>query len=202
MDSETSSGATVTHNTEIGWQGVTFYTPDYEDVALRLGQSCQAHGVPMRLEHMESTGSWVANCALKPLAIQRAMSAFRKPIVWIDADAVVRGYPNLFDRLVGSDYDFACHFRTHNPKRERELLSGTLFFNTTKNSMRLIDRWVAQQDKCKDHWDQHTLHHVVKQMPELKVFELPASYTQIFDTMKHNGTPVIEHFQESRKHKK
>lgn len=177
---------------------VTFYTPDYEDVVLNLGKSCQKLGIKLKAYAEPDRGSWVLNCGIKPEVIRRAMDEFKTPVVWIDADAVVRSYPQIFDDLYGTKYHFACHFREYNHHRDRELLSGTLWFNDNKGGIDLLEKWVRQQKKCKTHWDQQTLAHVVQQ-GDYCVKELPASYTQIFDTMAHNGVPVIEHFQESRK---
>lgn len=182
------------------YQAISFYTPDYEEVALRLGVSCQKNNVPLKLYPKPPKGSWVGNCGMKPQVIREAWFEFETPIVWIDADAVVRSEPVLFNNLEG--YDFAAHWRVYNNNRERELLSGTLWFGQTEAAKELIERWCEQQEKCQTHWDQHTLRYVLMGMPSLKIYELPASYTQIFDSMAHNGKPVIEHFQESRKHKK
>lgn len=177
------------------FQVVTFATPSYERLANRLGDSCKTFNIPLKIYLKSDQGDWVSNCALKSFVIRDAMTEFHKPIVFIDADAVVRSFPTLFNHITE---DFAAHFRDWGSEG-RELLSGTLFFNNTVGAKRLVSAWCTLQSQSKE-WDQRVLDDALRKNP-VSVYELPAAYTQIFDTMKMHGLPVIEHFQEGRKYR-
>lgn len=177
-----------------GFNVISFYTPDYSEVAARLKKSCVDLGITHEIMAVPSKGSWVAGCAFKPKFIRQMWELSKKPVIWVDADAIIRKHPDYFNWLTS---DIAVHFR--NDKRyKNELLSGTVFFNKTEGAWRIINEWVKTQEQAPDTWDQRTLQQVVEGLDNISVYRLPASYTQIYDTMKDRGEPVIEHFQESR----
>lgn len=177
-----------------GFNLISFYTPDYAEVAERLKCSCKLFNITSEILEVPSKGSWLNGVAFKPKFIQQMWKLSAKPVVWVDADAVVKKYPSYFDWITS---DVACHFR--NDKRyQNELLSGTLFFNKTEGANRIINKWVELQEKEPETWDQRTLQKIIETESEYSLYRLPASYTQIYDTMKDRGEPVIEHFQESR----
>ena len=123
-----------------------------------------------------------------------------KSIVYVDCDAVFLMYPALFDILdcdvAAFEFDRTFYYgKKHNGK---ELLSGTLFFKNTDQVRGLISRW---EDRCKERpgdWDQRSLQYVIKE----DFFRLPAEYCTIIDTMKEIKSPVILHYQASRKVRK
>ncbi len=163
----------------------------------------------LALEHVivpfESRGSWVKNCAIKPeiLLAERAHDGNRdlwsrttlRPVVWLDADARVRSYPELFD---GLECDVAFHRKAGRDPRG-ELLSGTLYFGATENAGRLLELWRRECAANPGVTDQRVLDECVLDMRGLEIVKLPATYCQIFDLMKDAGTPVIEHMQASRR---
>ena len=106
-----------------------------------------------------------------------------------------------------------------------ELLSGTLYFGPTAAADRLLTQWAAGCIQSPDEWDQRVLQKIVEEQasgvrdqgasaetqltpgscpltPALKILPLPAPYTLIFDTMRDQGPPVIEHMQASRRLRK
>ena len=176
----------------------SYYTLDgYMDDARNLRLSLEELQIAYHFKSINSKGSWLENVKYKPKFILEMLEEHRCPIVWIDADAIVRKVPITLFHLANTHVDFAAHWRD-----ESQLLSGTLFFNDTQHSRRLLADWVRLTLEFKDWTDQATLQHAVEvDSPYLKVERLPASYCQIFDTMAHNGDPIIEHFQASRKYK-
>ncbi len=176
---------------------IAFYTFDtpYEKECELLVESCKKHGVPIETQGYPSTGSWVRNAALKSIFVSAMMERHPKDarLVYIDVDARVRSYPELFDTL---DCDIAVHYR-----RGRELLSGTLFFKNTEAAHNLVKAWINHQRQNPTVWDQRTLQAVLKARPLVTVGTLPATYCQIFDSMRGAGKPVIEHMQASRRYK-
>jgi hypothetical protein len=176
---------------------ISFFTPDYGEVAGRLEKSLKDQEVEYQLTPLPPFRNWLEGVGHKAKFILSEIERLQTPVVWIDSDAVVHSYPSLFDELEENSIDFAAHFR--NDKRYRnELLSGTLFFNYSIDSLALLRRWIEIQRLKPDMWDQRTLQEAVESTENLSVYRLPSSYTQIFDTMKDRGTPVIEHFQASR----
>lgn len=172
----------------------SFYTPLYAEGAKRLSASLDALRIPHEIEPLPDTGDWVKNCAMKPEFILRKWLNTSARVVWVDADAVIHSEPYLFTRL---DTDMAAHWRS-DKRYTNELLSGTLFFNRTDGARRILQAWTKRMSQVSDEWDQRTLADIVHGMENISLYRLPASYTQIFDTMADRGKPVIEHFQRSR----
>jgi len=177
---------------------VNFYTTGrgYEDHAARLADSLNRLGSVIDQEALEYPGSWAKAQALKPAFLQRKLAEhFPHPIIWIDADAIVRQRPVLFyewaDKQNGPDV--GVHY-----KDGEECLSGTIWLNQGERTRKLVARWVKLQDANPEEWDQRLLEHLISEDECLKVEQLPATYCQIFDSMKNAGEPVIEHFQHSR----
>lgn len=181
---------------------VNFFTINsgYADAAKNLENSCVKAGLPHLIAGVPSMGSWERNCAYKAEFILKKWHELKKPILWLDADAVVRRSPAL---LAGADADFAIH------KVNRwQFASGTIFFNQTENAKRLLECWVRYCKNNPNVWDQVHLdaawEEIASQYP-LKTLWLPQSYTKIFDRAVLPGEDaqaVIEHFQASRELKK
>lgn len=177
---------------------ISFYTrgTDYEIEARRLIASCEKLGLDHHIVGLESRGSWEANCSLKSEFVLSAWENTGRPVLWVDADAVLHAAPEL---LRGATADFAIH-----RCRDWQFASGTVFFNQTPGAAALLARWIA---RCRSHprvWDQDNLdlawEEVVATRP-LETLWLPEPYCRIFDL--HEGRSrapgVIEHFQASRR---
>lgn len=180
----------------MNYKVVSFYTPKYEEPVKILEKSLKYFKIPYKITPKKDTGDWVKNCAMKPGFILEQWGASNVPIVWLDADAVVKKNPYLFIRI---DTDMGAHFRC-DKRYHNELLSGTLFFNKTDGAKRILEKWVERCEKYEGEWDQIALADVVSRMDDISVYRLPSTYTKIFDTME--GDAVIEHFQHSRAVKK
>ncbi len=144
------------------------------------------------IKGIESKGEWVKNASMKPEIIKEMMLKHKdRDILYLDVDAIVRQYPILFDSFSG---DIGVHY-----KNERELLSGTIFLKNISKVRLVIDEWANLQQRNPMQWDQKILQLVLDKQKNLNIINIPATYTQIFDTMKDVGEPVIEHFQASRR---
>ena len=174
---------------------ISLFTTAYSEHAQGLLASLDAFDLPSDVRYEPSGGSWIANVNRKAGFILEQMRRHPgRPLVWLDADARVRQYPELFEQL---SCDFAAHWRYG-----VELLSGTLYFAPTTAARLLCEEWHRQCTLHPDRWDQITLDHVVTAGIEgLRVEKLPASYTCIFDDPKM-GPPVVEHLQASRQLRK
>lgn len=175
---------------------VSYYTVGtvYEPLAARLRASCVRHGLDHRIEPRPSRGSWEANTFAKADVCREVWQQCGRPILWVDADAVMHGRPDL---LRGVKADFAVH-----KWKGDHFASGTVFFNQTPAAGRLLDSWVelcgtnhgaSDQPHLQRAWE------IMTALEPVKTLWLPRAYCQIFDAKLDQGQrPVIEHFQASR----
>ena len=176
---------------------VAYYTKQtgYEAVARTLRASLEKFKVAMFIDGIPTRGSWQSNIAYKPEFVFAMMCKYPdRDIIYVDADAELKQYPTYFDTFSG---DVGVHF-----KDGKELLSGTIYFRNNERVRDLVRQWMSTQQHYPNTWDQVTLHRTIGKYAKefgVKVVDIPAAYTQIFDSMKHNGAPVIEHHQASRK---
>lgn len=189
----------------MNWQAITFATrgTGYEREVVRLKASCEACGVPLRIYFFDNLGSWRANLNFKSQSIMDAMAEFPgKNIVFIDADAVVRSYPTMFDELSERRVsDIAVHYL-----RGVELLSGTLWIANTEEGARVVREWHRQAEAHPELRHQVCLQRVVAAYEKrglVRVYRLPIEYTCIFDhPLRRGKVAVIEHFQASRRYRR
>jgi hypothetical protein len=174
---------------------VSFFAgPGYACEADGLRASLDALALPYTIEERTDAGSWLANCAQKPVFLKEMRQRIRGPIVWLDADARVLKAPDFFAELPHY-VDVAYHLF-----RGRELLSGTLYFGDTSGARRLLDAWVHAQVEQLTAWDQRVLEVVLSAWPGVWVAkELPEAYVYV-DRLGTKGIdPVIYHGQASRR---
>jgi Methyltransferase domain len=177
---------------------ISFYTKntDYEIEARKLSESCERLQLDHRVVGLESRGSWEANCSLKSEFVYDLWKTSGRPVLWVDADAVLHSSPEL---LRGCRADFAIH-----KCRGWQFASGTLFFNQTTAAATLMHRWIARCRQNPRVWDQENLDLAWEEtvaVHPLETLWLPEPYCRIFDL--HEGRSpaagVIEHFQASRR---
>lgn len=176
---------------------VSFHTDDevYSKHAECLEKSLIEYGIDHEIVSIpglpETIDDWKKNTHYKPEFILKMLRKHKdKNVVWIDADAEVKKYPKLFDTLT---CDLAVHYLGG-----QELLSGTMFFRNSAKIRRLVKKWVdlCKKDNKLQKSEQINLQEVIERERSIDVFDLPYSYTKIFDKMK--VCPVIQHYQASR----
>jgi hypothetical protein len=171
---------------------IAYYTRNtpYEQEAESFADNMRKHRIPFELVGIESSGSWVENCAQKPRVIQAAMSKYPDfCIVYLDIDARCTRYPILFDTFKG---DFGVF------KWRNQVCSGTLFIRNNPIGRSIVDRWIGMMEGKRQLWDQVVLASIVN-VTEITL--LPHSYCFVHDLpMKVDA--VIVHYQASRKFKK
>lgn len=176
---------------------ISYFTPEYEQEAIRLRESLHRFNLPYRLQRIRSQGSWWENIHFRAGFLAAMLDQYRPlPICWLDSDAVVQQYPELLFRLEREQScDLAAHYF-----RNRELLGGTLWLRNSDRVRELIDRWQELDLAERKFKEQFNLQRVVER-DHFNLYRLPPAYTQIFDLMKKEGAPIIEHFQASRYHR-
>lgn len=181
---------------------VSFYTDQYEIAAKAMEQSARRFGLETDIVKIEKKGTWLKTIYSRANFVKAMLEKHKRPIVWLDSDALIIHYPELFNNL---DADFAVHFLDTDEvygggyPYKKELLGGTMFFNYTPKAIELVDRWITDNAKHPNmHLSQWVLQETIKKWNG-RILELPPSYTQIFDTMSKYGEPVIEHYVYSRR---
>jgi len=185
------------------------YTPgDYEREAHeRLIPSVRALGLEHDIRQIPSRGSWILNnsaCQIFLLGIAKEYPDAH--LLYIDVDGMVRSDP--WPYLLNLNCDIGVHYMNHGRVVRRlveELLCGTVYLPPTSYRVNLLERWVAENEKHPDVWDQRNLQNMIDRDRDIRVARLPAEYCCIFDTHRRRYphiVPVIEHFQASRRYKR
>jgi len=198
---------------ERGFVVVSFYTTGtgYEKEVRWLQASLERYMIPHHLFPCAPAGSWRANLNNKSDCILKAFDMFPgKDIVFLDADAIVRRDPVLFDELSKrKDYDLSAHFFKYDPRSgdPDELLSGTLWIQNNETGRAIVKRWheigLSRPDVRHQMCLKAALEDFEKEGRDVRVFRHPFAYTCVFDYHAAKETePVIEHFQASRRFRK
>lgn len=118
----------------------------YKTSAFNLKKRIEELGGKIYIEELENLGNYGKNCLRKPKFILDCINKFDKPIIWIDADSLVKELPTEMNNL---NVDVAC---IEKPNGCPE--SALIFFNNTQKSKEFIQRWIdgCSVDECElDH---------------------------------------------------
>lgn len=169
---------------------IGYYTDKYEEEAQKFIDSLKKLDLPHEVDKVEDKGSWLDNVKYKPTFIKEKLKKLNCPVIYIDVDAEVKRYPELFDKL---DCDMAywlCHQGDY-----KISAGGTLYFRP--KSLWVLDKWEIQcRMTCEP--DQESLWEVLRKN-EIKTELIPIEYCQIFDWGVQSKKPVIVHYQASRR---
>ena len=130
----TSSPAVISYGTRDG---------TYDAYSDRLRASCDAHGVAHSIETIPPCG-WENACMFKPSFIKFKLLTLNRPLVWLDADAVLQDSFELPD----GDWDIGTlpNNRTSSINQKG---SVCLCFRPTLAALRLIETW---EQFCSTFW--------------------------------------------------
>jgi hypothetical protein len=181
-------------------------TPYIKVMEKYLLPSLQRFNLIYDIAYPENRGSWQANTHMKAEIIKEMLLKHKQPLVYIDSDATIESYPELFNKL--EQYDIAAHYLDcdffwygRRGSKNIDLLSGTLYLNYNDNILTLIDQWIDENSKNTD-LEQTNLRTVLEQNKEIKIYHLPIQYAAI---VKMNDrvpdyieNPIIVHHQCSR----
>jgi hypothetical protein len=132
-----------------------------------------------------------------------------KDIVFVDADAIVKENPLLFDKLSSEKkhHVAACYHEYRESLSGGSLLSGTLWIRNNSRGKEIITKWndigLAKPEIRHQHCLTLAIQEKNKTVERIKVFRLPVEYTFIFDYnyQRKIERPVIIHYQASRRFK-
>ena len=184
---------------------ISFFTLEtpYEEEVEKLIDSCQRFNIEHHIEGVLSKGSWLRNVAMKPQFICDKLLEFKRPLFWVDADAIFQKKPTfeLFHQ-----YDVAVReMAAYANDRWLKLAAGSIFLNYNPQMCQFARDWAqASREKVKEdivnlfYLDQTSLLETLENHSHLKIGKLPTSYCKIFDE-EDSSDVVIEHYQASRR---
>ncbi len=186
---------------------VSFYTKNsyYEEEIKTLIESCEKLQIPIYTEGLECKGSWNANCHEKPLFILKQLKKQSKPILWIDADAIVCSSLDFFNHITE---DVAVRIEEDlSEDHPYKVISATVYIKPSKEGIELVEKWCEISEKRKNELtDEAALREALSyQRGKLKVLALPTSFCSIIDLEKDIKTaqkPIITQTQASRLYQK
>lgn len=190
-----------------------FVTQDspYEEVANKyLLESAKKLNLNVQILKTKNYHHWRLNVSQKPLIILKLLEEGKDCIVFLDSDATIESYPQLFHEIP-DEYDLAYHTLHWDTWYNRpndnttELLSGTLFIRNRPIVKEICKEW-WEKSKDGNQWEQQILQKILPKY-QLKTYDLPINYTYI-KTLPKGQEPyvkcdniVIAHHQVSRIYK-
>ena len=190
----------------------SYYTLDtpYQQVAHDyLMPSVHKFNLESDIRGISSLGSWQANTSYKSQFILWMLEHHKKNVVFLDADAIINSYPQLFHEIP-EEYNIAAHTLDRNLWYNREylntryeLLTGTAFFRYSGKTLEIVKKWVDECKRTPQIWEQKILENIIKN-DDVNIFPLPISYCYIFSLPDNSPpivkceNPIIVHMQKSR----
>ena len=184
---------------------IAYYTigDRYETLSENLKRSCQDFNIDIFTKGINTKGSWEKNTHYKANFILECLETFSQDLLYVDVDALFRGYPDLFENI-----DCDISYRTENFSwRKNEALSGTIYFKNNKKINNFVKKWIELNNSCPanrmipETWEQKNMQRALDLFSDIKYYNLPPGYTYIVDHSRRlypNEKIIIEHFQESR----
>lgn len=194
---------------------ISYYTKNtpYEEVMnTHLLPSLKKWKLDYDIKAVEDMGDWQKNTSYKPTFILEMLEKHKRDVIFNDADAIIQQYPKLFEDI-SHKYDLACHYldwflhwRNVQGQKKRELLSGTMLFRYNPRVIALLKQYIKDCEKTPNMWEQRILQSLLERRPDMKIYELPASYCAVirYDNKvpSYIQCPVIVHYQKSRELKR
>ena len=172
----------------------------YETRANLLKQKCIHFNILHDIVNLESRGSYMLNCLMKPKFIKNMMEKYKEPLIWIDCDTELRQPFSIFDN-VEEDIGFATHTGT-----VEGIKASPIYFNYNKNFNFIIDAWIEQ---CENgllnnnyELDHDALKHSVipKIHDKIKIFLIKENYNDYCNGRYiNNGNSVVNGKREVHK---
>src|SRR5258708_2800572 len=121
---------------------VSYYTKDtlYQVEVQSLIASCEQWGLEYEVDPVASFGSWERNCCWKPFFLMEKLQKHRRPLLWVDADAVFFRKPD--PETLQEDWDLAARINQYlEDSHPSKVNSGTVFVNATEGAAKVVKAW-------------------------------------------------------------
>ncbi len=187
---------------------VSFYTRNtpYEEEANNLRSSCEQKGIACYIEGVDDLGSWEENCMVKPYFMRTQLHKWKRPLLWVDADAVFL-QPLCFEEFMFSDLAILKYKEEEDPRFC--VGAGTMYVNATEGGVQGMDLWCFYADQIRKEKgsappfaDQVSLYLTLRSQPPITIAPMPLKYCAIFDQKMSEEEAqeiIIEQRQASRK---
>jgi hypothetical protein len=181
---------------------VSYYTEGYyKEIANKyLIPSLKKFNLPYHIEEKPNLHNWLKNGKYKTQFIFDMLLTNRSDIVWLDADAELFKFPQLFYELsdninIGVHYlDWYKFWHQKENGNKKELLTGTIYLKNSEKTLYIIDQW-NKMNQSSPEWAQRLLPTLLNKNQEIKVYELPIEYCQIIKKNKliPKNTIIAQH---------
>ena len=180
----------------------TVNTP-YEKIVKRLEDSLIKYNLDYEFTPIKHLGTWRANSNYCAVQVRDMLEKYKpRPILRVDADAVIEEYPELFIQKYFKRPDVAgCIYRESKLKPKGEFMGGTLYFGNTNLSRDIAQQWLDICQQKPTHRNGDLLWDIIRKIKAMNFYEMPLSYCKIFDFRNMGPEGVIVHYQASRKNK-
>jgi len=190
-------------------------TPYMKVIQEKLLPTLKKFNLEYDIEYPEDMGSWQKNTHYKAEFLKKMLLKHKEPIVFLDSDATIEKYPELFFKLEKENYDISYHeldwmkmWRKQTGQAKREVLSGTLYLAYNEKILQFLDEWI-EENKKSTAWEQKNMAKVlINWKKKLNIYPLPYSYITIMvgggaipSHMIKKSEVVILHHQASRKYR-
>ena len=174
-----------------------FYTPNYLPQIMSLKASVEKFKINHYFKCYQPRGGWEANTRIKAEFVAHALEKLTKhDVAYLDADGVLRRYPELFDKATADVTILFDHRRKNNLSYLR-IAAGTLYLRNTPGGREFARRWVEEGRKAGSlNVDEDLIYPIFPSGHDITFAPLPPAYYKIFDA--RGADPVVEHFQASR----
>lgn len=178
---------------------VSYYTNDvYKKAANGLESSLRLLRLDYEIHEVPWIKTWKEGVLYKPSFLKKMLEEHPgRDIVWIDADAYVRAYPDLIIRE-NPEFDVAFY---HAASGYKEVYGGTIFLKNSPKILSLVGDWILECRKDPESLDEVNLGRAVQKRKDLVFKLLPAGYCWVERWMRGQKPleeVVIEHFAISR----
>jgi len=177
---------------------ISMYTPGfYADIVKVLEKSCKKFKLPYKFYRIRKKADWCKTAGVKSKIIQKALRELKKPVLWVDADAMIYNYP-YYAQYIVKNYEFDV---AHCDLIAGKFPSGTLLFNNTAATRKILKKW-DELNNINNRLDQDNLYTILfhpEHVIDYTSIMLPQSYICIFDSKDQAiKTPIVIHYQASR----
>ncbi len=187
---------------------VSFFTVDpiYKKEAAEFVKTLKAFDIEYDIRGLKPSTTWRLNSNMKwPFILDMMEKHKGRNIVWMDVDSRIRKYPIKLKEI---DCELALHFIDWKkypdvkgvPRDCLQAACGVVYIKNIEKMHSFMNEFLMLREKSPLVPDAVIMKDFVKQIgKKVDVFNLPASYCQIYDLMMEEVHPVIEQMQASRK---